>query len=345
MVLSGFHASALPEEAKQHADSIILGWGEINWLKLLDDFEKNKLRPFYKPMKYDKSVHIPPTNIELPGFVITGAVQATRGCPYRCDFCPETNIPSGSQFYARPSDEVIAEIKSIPQKTLMFYDTSLTIKPDYTKSLFRGMKGLNKKFFCNGNVDVLALDKEFVRLSREAGCVSWFIGFESVSQKTLDNVGKSTNKVKEYSQAVKNIHDNKMAVIGSFIFGFDTDTLDVFNETLKMIKNLMIDVVDFCILTPFPGTPLFNKLEKEGRILTMDWSKYTMKNVVFQPKNMTTEELMQGVRKMYAEFYSNSYTLLRVVKSFKFGLYPFFLVLARNAVSNMNRRILFTPKS
>lgn len=344
VVLSGLHASALPEEAKQHADSVLLGRGEINWLRFLEDFEKNKLEPMYQPINYNESTKIPPTNIHLPGFVVTGAIEATRGCPYRCEFCPEASIPGGGNFYARSVDEVISEIKSIPQKTLMFYDTSLTINPSYSKTLFKKMIGLNKKFFCNGNSDVLARDKELVSLSKEAGCLAWLVGFESVSQETIDEVGKKTNKVDEYFQTVKNIHDNKMAVIGDFMFGFDTDTPDVFDETLKVIKELKIDIADFCMLTPFPGTPIFNKLEKEGRILTKDWSQYSLKNVVFEPKNMTPDELTQGLRKMYYEFYSTPYTVKRIVRNLKLGIYPFFLVLARNAIANINSRRLFTSR-
>jgi len=342
VVMSGLHASAVPNEAKQHADSVLLGRGEINWLKLLDDFEKNKLKEYYQPINYDKSIKIPPTNIDLPGFVITGAIEATRGCPYRCEFCPESNILGGEKFFTRTVDDVIAEIKSIPQKTIMFYDNSLTINPVYTKSLFKKMKGLHKKFFCNGNADVLAKDLEFVRLSKEAGCVSWLIGFESISQKTIDSVGKKTNNVEEYAQAVKNIHDKGMAVIGDFMFGFDNDNPDVFNETLKVIKELQVDVADFCALTPFPGTPIFNKLDKERRILTKDWSQYTLKNVVFKPKNMTADELTYGLRKMYIEFYSTGYTVKRIIRSLRLGFYPFFLVLARNAVANMSSRRLFS---
>ncbi len=341
VVFSGPHPSVLPDEAKKHADSVLLGWGELNWLQLLKDYENNKLKPFYQPMKYDNSVHLPPTNVELPGFVITGAIEATRGCPYKCDFCPETNMPGGSQFYTRPVDDVISEIKSIPQKTLMFYDTSLTIKPNYTKSLFTKMVGLHKKFFCNGNVDVLAHNVEFVKLSKAAGCLGWLIGFESISQETIENMGKITNKVNEYMQAVKNIHDNGMAVIGCFMFGFDTDTKDVFDDTLKGIKDLEIDIADFCVLTPFPGTPIFNKLKREGRIITKEWSKYNMKDVVYVPKNMTAEELLQGLRKMYTNFYSTPFTIRRIIRSLKLGIYPFFVVLSRNVIANMNSRVLF----
>ena len=343
VVLSGLHASALPQEAKQHADSVLLGWGEVNWLQLLEDFEKNRLKPVYEPIKYDDSVPIPPTNVELPGFIVSGAIEATRGCPYKCNFCPEVNIPGGSQFYARPVEEVIAEIRDLPQKIFNFYDLSLTVNPEYTKSLFRKMKGLHKHFSCNGNVDVLARDKELVKLSKEAGCVSWLVGFESVSQQTIDVVGKRTNKVEEYAQAVKNVHDNGMIVVGSFMFGFDIDTKDVFDETLKMIKELEIDIVDLCILTPFPGTPIFNRLDKENRLLTKDWSKYKM-NVMFKPKNMTPEELLHGVRKVYTDFYSMPHSLKRVVKSIRLGFYPFVLILERNFAASMSHRRLFSSR-
>jgi len=340
VVLSGMHASALPEEAKQHADSVLLGQGELNWLKLLDDLGKNKLKPLYQPIKFDSSVHIPPTDIKLPGLVLSGAIEATRGCPYKCTFCREGNLPGGSHFYKRPVDEVVSEIKNLPQKTFTFYDTSLTIDPVYTKSLFKKMKGLHKKFSCNGNVDVIASDKELVRLSKEAGCVSWLIGFESVSQKTLNEIGKKTNTVEEYKKAVQNIHDAGMIAIGCFVFGFDTDTKDVFDSTISMIKDMKIDIVDFLVFTPFPGTPLFDTLEKECRILTKDWSKYNMKNVVFKPKNMASKDLLFGIRKMYSEFYSTAYAVRRVLNCLKLGLYPFFLMLERNVSARMQMRLL-----
>ena len=135
-----------------------------------------------------------------------------------------------------------------------------------------------------------------------------------------------------------------MAIIGSFIFGFDTDTKDVFDDTLKMIRSLKIDLADFCILTPFPGTPLFDKLEKEDRIFEKDWSKYTMRNVVFKPKNLTSEELLEGVKRMYIEFYSTQNTVRRIFRGLKLGIFPFFLVMIRNAVANMNSRFLYVSE-
>lgn len=341
VVLSGIHASLMPEEAKEHADGILLGWGELNWLDLLNDFEKNILKPEYVHKNYDKNMRIPPLNIELPAFVISGAMEATRGCPYKCDFCPESNITGGSQFYKRPVDEVIEEIKNLPQKFFTFYDASMTIDPKYTKELFRNMIGLKKKFSCNGNVDVLSKDIEFVKLSKKAGCTSWLIGFESFSEHALNSVNKLTNKVDEYKKAVENIHSNNMIAVGDFMFGFDTDTKDVFDDTLKQIKKLGVDAADFCILTPFPGTPIYNKLEKEKRILTKDWSQYNLKNPVFKPKNMTPEEILIGVRKMYYEYYSIPNNIKRIFKSMRLGFLPFLLVLQRTFAASMSHRKLF----
>jgi radical SAM superfamily enzyme YgiQ (UPF0313 family) len=272
--------------------------------------------------------------------VITGAIEATRGCPYQCDFCPETATPGNARFYKRPVEDVIAEIKALPQKSFVFYDASLTIDPTYTKTLFQKMKGINKRFFCNGNVDVLARDPELVRLSKDAGCAGWLIGFESVSPNTLDAVGKKTNKITEYETAVRTIHNNKMIVIGCFIFGFDTDTPTVFDETLKVIKTLDIDVPDFSILTPSPGTPIYHQFEKEGRLLSKDWTRYNLKTVVFTPKQMTPEELLKGIHHLYIECYTPLAIIKRITRSLRWGIYPFFIVLARNMVAMMNNRRL-----
>jgi len=154
-------------------------------------------------------------------------------------------------------------------------------------------------------------------------------------------LGKKTNQTKEYTKAVHNIHKHKMAVIGCFIFGFDTDTKAVFKNTLKMIKKLKIDIADFCALTPFPGTPTYTKLQKEKRIITTDWGKYNLKNVVFKPKNMTLTELQDGIKRMYIEFYSPVYTIQRITRSLKLGIYPFISVKIRNIIATMNSRKLF----
>jgi len=304
VVLGGYHPSALPEEAKRHADAVVIGEAELSWPQLLRDFEKGKMKPFYKtisvdPKKIPSPKRIPKyfRNIEM--------IQASRGCPYGCKYCAGRNV-EGSFFRPRPIENVIEEIKSIRSNYLFFADSSLTINPEYSKKLFNKMKGLNKKFSCYGNINVLSRDNELLALASEAGCEQWHIGFESISQKTLRNMGKNTNKVEGYASGVKKIKDYGMMILGLFMFGFDTDKPDVFKTTLNTINSWDLDRAAFAILTPFPGTELFNELEREGRILTKDWSKYNLRNVVFKPKNFSVEQLLNGRNSLAKEYYSFS---------------------------------------
>jgi radical SAM superfamily enzyme YgiQ (UPF0313 family) len=337
VVLSGSHPSALPEEAKYHADSVIVGSAEILWPEVLKDLENGKLKPYYKFKGHIDQKSFRSADIAIPSGVILGVIEATRGCPYKCDFCQESNILSGSSFRTRAIDDVIKEIKSIPQQFLFFCDVSMTIDASYTKALFKSMKGLNKKFVCEGNADVLAKDEELLKLSHEAGCIEWTVGFESFTQQILDDARKKTNKVEDFVSVVEKVHKYKMAILGNFIFGFDQDTPDVFKITQDNILNLGLDSARFAILTPYPGTPLFKRLEKEGRILTRDWSKYNRKNVVFEPKNMSKEDLQNGFVKISSNFNFVSNVICRDFRSLKSGVYPFIATIGRNFESYMNR--------
>jgi radical SAM superfamily enzyme YgiQ (UPF0313 family) len=304
VVLGGYHPSALPEEAKQHADSVVIGEAEISWPQLLRDFENGGLKPFYRSTSVDPEM-IPSPN-KMPKsfpFIGFGTVQATRGCPNGCKYCAIQNV-EGSCFRAKSVKKVIEEIKSIQSKRLFFADSSLTTNSSYTKKLFQEMIGLNKKFSCYGNINVLHRDDELLKLASEAGCEQWLIGFDSVDQETIRYIGKKSNKVDEYVSAVKKIRDYDMSIMGMFVFGFDTDKPNIFETTLKTIYKMELDRPVFSVLTPFPGTALFNELEKEGRILTKDWSKYNLRNVVFQPKNFSTEQLLNGTLSIIKEFYS-----------------------------------------
>jgi radical SAM superfamily enzyme YgiQ (UPF0313 family) len=336
VILSGSHASALPEEAKAHADSVIIGSAENLWPIIFKDLEDGKLKSFYKSDKNQDSIS--PINFSIPPELkLMGIVEATRGCPYKCDFCQESNILNGSVFRTRAVKEVVEEIKSFQQKVIFFCDASMTIDVSYTKELFKSMKGLNKKFICEGNVDVLATDEELLKLSHEAGCIEWTVGFESFAQQTLDSVHKNTNKTEDFYNAVKKVHRYKMSILGNFIFGFDDDNPDVFEFTEKNLAKLGLDSARFAVLTPYPGTPLFNRLDEEGRILTKDWSKYTRKNVVYEPKNMSKEELRKGFVKISNNFNSIPKIIYRNFKSLRLGYYPFLATVGRNLESYANR--------
>lgn len=302
VVLGGYHPSLMPEEAKKHADAVVIGEGELTWPRLLEDYEKGKINPFYQSEPVNPAL-IPTPKRMIRHAYLSVPIQATRGCPYKCIFCPVYEF-QGCTYRMRPLDNVIDEINHINSKRLFFIDNSLTINLDYTKALFKKMKGLNKKVICYGNINVLGRDEELLRLSREAGCDLWLVGLESINQKTIEFMRKTTNKVEEYASAIKKIHDYGIMIQGLFVFGFDNDTPAVFDETLEAINKWELDKAGFAILTPFPGTILFNKFEQEGRIITKDWSKYNLKNVVFKPKKMSEEELFTGTRRLVKEFYS-----------------------------------------
>lgn len=324
VVLGGWHPSTLPHEAKQHSDAVVIGYAEESWPQLLKDVENEKLKPFYeKPVNLET---IPLAEIERllnKGGCFFDEIQATRGCNMSCKFCAVTNSKYGCKVHFRPIENVIEEIKFAPQKLFYFSDSSLTINPKYTKKLFKAIKGLNKKFSCNGNIGILSHDDELLKLASEAGCIAWAIGFESISQESLNLIGKRTNKVEEFVSTINKIHNFGMGVRGNFMFGMDGDYPDIFDKTIDAICDWELDLVGFSILTPFPGTPLFESLEREKRILTSDWSKYDARHVVFQPKHMSPQELLDGYTRVIKTVGSTYNKTLRAIKCLKFGPYTF----------------------
>lgn len=331
VVLGGCHPTALPEEAKNHADAVVIGEGEEAWPQLLKDYERDKLKPIYMQTKpVDLSV-LSLNNLKFKeNNTIRNTVGTSRGCPNQCEFCYITNNMLGRIYRTRPIMDVREELSSIKQKHIFFHDASMTVNVNRTKRLFKEIKDLNKKFICCGTVNVLSKDDELLNLAREAGCVEWFVGFESILQDNIERIGKKTNIVKEYKNAVKKIHDHGMVITGSFIFGFDGDTKDIFSDTLDTVIDMNLDSGGFHVLTPYPGTPLFTRLEREGRILTKDWPRYIeMDNVVFKPKNMTPAELLNGVNWIKNEILSLGNYTLHTIQSTKYGFYPFFQMILK----------------
>ncbi|MEA2054100.1 MAG: radical SAM protein [Candidatus Thermoplasmatota archaeon] len=305
VVIGGLHPSALPEEAAEHADAVVIGEAELSLPQLLKDFENNSLKKFYNNSKNkigSKKIPLPRRDLNGMNPLLAG-IQTSRGCPYNCEFCMLASI-NGTAYRPIPTDNVIKDIQRIPRKFLiMIHDSSLTIDPDYTKVLFKQMQSLNKRFMCYGSAPVLAKNEEIIKLSKRAGCVYWSIGFESISQNSLDEVNKGYN-VEMYASVIKKIKKYGIGVFGSFVFGFDNDTPDIFDNTIETVQSWGIDAAEFNILTPFPGTKIYHRFEREGRILTKDWSKYDLQHVVFQPKQVSPEELFDGVRNVSKTFYS-----------------------------------------
>jgi len=329
VVLGGYHPSALPEEAKQHADAVVIGEAEETWPQLIRDKEHGTLKPYYIPSR-----PVPPEKIPKLGKAFFNqkgvGIQATRGCPYSCDFCSISNMKYRRVFRKRPIEDVLDEIQRYVGKLFVFQDSSMTADPAYAKSLFKEMKGLNKKFLVQGNIHQLNNDEELLRLASEAGCILWSFGLESVCQASVDSVGKTTNRVEDYLVAIQKIHDCGAIVDVSFMFGLDYDTTDVFSETDEFVRRSEIDIPCGMVLTPYPGTPLYQRLEREHRILTKDWSKYTQQHVVFQPKQMTPEELLHNNQNINRRWFKMVPATMRALRSMKFGVYPFSEVFTSN---------------
>ena len=330
VVMGGYHATLLPDEAKQYVDAVVIGEGEYTWPKVLEDIEKGNLKPFYRPDKFIPAEEIPAADHSVASYnPFNEPIQASRGCPTGCEFCA-MNVMEGRVFRGRPVDHIVDEIKTIKSKTLFFADASLTINPKYSKELFKGMREVNKYAEAFGNVNVLARDDEYLKLAQEAGFFNWYVGIESISQANIDQAGKGTNKVENYSKAIKKIKDHGMMISGFFMFGFDFDTPETFQKTLEKIYEWGLDEVSFSIITPYPGTRLFERFEQEGRIICRDWSQYHEGRVNYKPKGLTDKQIIDGIKEMALDYYSIPNIIKRSFSYTNYSPYRVFVKLVRN---------------
>lgn len=314
VVMGGPHATLLPDEVKKNCNHIIIGEGENTWPEFLEDFYNNVAKESYKSDNIPTLSNIPIPRRDLVGkrFFTKGAVFATRGCPYKCDYCNLKQIYHDC-FRKRPVDEVIEDIKTVGSKYFVFWDDNFFADKRYTKELLLSLKNLKKKWAAQVTLKDCE-DRELLKLAREAGCKYLFVGLESFSDNTLNNVNKGINKVDDYKRIIGLIHEHKIMVQAGIVFGFDTDDKSVFKKTLDSCEELGIDGVTVSILTPLPRTPIYTKMKSENRLLTEDWSYYNGKTrVAFKPKNMSTEELFEG----YIWFRRNFYSMRSFVKRMK----------------------------
>lgn len=302
-VLGGIHVSLLPNEALQHADAIVSGYGEHAWPMLLEDFVKSKLKRHYHghPVSLENYPLPDLTHQKKYGYMNPNVVFATRGCKSTCDFC---SVPAaGMKWDTRPVGEVINQIRKIKSKRFAFNDVSLLEDREYALELFTALKPLKKQWggLCTSRI---ADDDQMLSLMAESGCIFLLIGLESISKSTLKTMHKGFNKPEHYRTLTEKLHAHKIILMGCFIFGSDDDSLSIFQDTVDMVNDLRIDVPRYAIYTPFPGTEAFDKLQKENRLLHTRWEHYDTQHVVFRPKNMTPEQLDEGFRKAYQQTYS-----------------------------------------
>ena len=316
VVLGGPHVTLCPEEAAQYADAIFVGEAEGLWEDFLKDWETGATLRVYQPSCPPLLENIPMARKEFfhRRDHTNGVLFATRGCPNQCDFCTVA-VMYRHTLRRRPVAEVVAEYASFKGKVIIFWDDNIAADLEYAQELFHAIAPYRKWWSSQASIHA-GRDEAFLEAAARSGCKQVFLGLESISQSSMSEVKKGFNRVDEYSRIIQHIHAHGIAVQAGIVFGFDHDTPQIFKDTLDFLEDAGVQNATFNILTPFPGTPLFQKLEVEGRILTRDWRKYNSRaDVVYRPARMSPEELLAGFRYANARFYSLSSVAKRLIRS------------------------------
>ncbi len=306
VALGGLHVTSLPEEAAPHADAIFLGPGEDTFPKFLADFRKGQAQKVYfSPVRSLEGIpRVRRDLIKRHLYLVPNSIVVTRGCPHHCDFCyKDAFFTGGKSFYTQVVDDALAEIERLPGRHLYFLDDHLLGNAKFAAALFEGMRGMNRVFQGASTVDAI-LRGNLIEKAAEAGLRSLFVGFETLSETNLRSSNKKQNLGKDYRAAIRRLHDLGIMINGSFVFGLDDDTSDVFKTTVDWAVLQGITTATFHILTPYPGTQLFSDMENQGRILTRDWDLYDTRHVVYQTRNISATELKAGYDRAYRDFYS-----------------------------------------
>lgn len=311
-VLGGIHPSMCPEDSLLHCDSVVIGEAEQVWASVLKDAEKGDLKRIYRAGNFAdlKSYQPPDRTLLSRKKYLLDIVQTTKGCPFHCEFC-SVHAFDGQKIRSKTVDQVMQEIGylSAPhsrykKKTAIFFaDDNIIANKVFARSLFTALRDQDINWMCQASINI-SRDSDLLELMSLSGCGAIFIGFESLSQENLDMMHKGVNQRYEYMEAINKIQSYGILVHSSFILGYDCDSQGTFDELIEFIDqtNLLMPLIN--ILTPLPGTMLFKRLEKEGRILDRNWSKYDTQHVVFSPARMSPDDLLQGYRKVLRSAYS-----------------------------------------
>ncbi len=305
VILGGPHPSLLPSEAAEHADSIIVGLGEDSFPRAIRDAAAGRLERVYCQERCADIAGRPLPRKDLlkkKKYITLNTVEAVRGCNHSCTFCAYP-AAFGKKVFTRPVNEVIDEIKTFKGKLVIFPDVNLIADVSYAKELFSAMIPL-KKWWFGLTTTAIGYNDELLEIFKRSGCKGLLVGFESVNQETQENINKGVNHVSEYKALMNKLHDKGIMVMGCFAFGSDEDGKDVFKRTVELCVEAKIDLPRFSIITPFPGTPFYKELDDAGRIIDKDWAMYDVEHCVYQPKNMTKEELEEGIAWAWREVYS-----------------------------------------
>ncbi|MCW3785451.1 B12-binding domain-containing radical SAM protein [Plebeiibacterium sediminum] len=306
VAMGGLHVTSLPDEASKHADTIFIGPGEQTFPLFLADLKKKQVQKRYistDGRTIQNQPYIRRDLIKRNKYLVPNSLVISRGCPHHCNFCyKDSFFKSGKSFYTQQVDEILDEIDRLPGKHLYFLDDHLLGNPKLAYELFDGMEGMNRVFQGAATVQSI-LEGDLIEKAAKAGLRSLFVGFETFSNKNLQMSNKLQNQKYKYEAAVQRLHDLGIMINGSFVFGLDNDDKDVFKRTVDWGVSNGITTSTYHVLTPYPGTQLYQLMEKENRITTKDWTLYDTRHTVFKPQNLTPHELEQGYQWAYKEFY------------------------------------------
>jgi radical SAM superfamily enzyme YgiQ (UPF0313 family) len=315
VVMGGYHPTVLPDEALAHADSVCIGEAETVWPAIVADAMAGRLQERYRAETFPCLEGLPAPRRDLLKIprsrrfehISVSFLQTTRGCPFRCSFCAVTSV-LGGKLRHRPVAEVEAEIESLGIRRLgrgqkrdrfhdiiFFTDDNIVGHRGYAKELLRMVSRFNLKWVGQASTNV-ADSEEILALLRDSGCMGLAVGFETLSQKNIRDVGKGVNRTQEYLDRIRKIHAYGIGLAGNFIFGFDHDDATTFAEVTDFVDRARLEGFYYSLLTPYPGTPFFEQMKTEGRLLETDWSLYDTDHVVYRPRLMDAETLMKGYR-------------------------------------------------
>jgi radical SAM superfamily enzyme YgiQ (UPF0313 family) len=321
VVMGGLHVSYLPGEAKEFCDSVIIGEGEVGWPEFLSDLEEGEIKPIYGSVDDEFDLNDAP----MPAFELLDmkkydrlTVQTSRGCPHKCEFCATSPLIS-KRYKQKPINKVLDEIDKILSMWdghfIEFVDDNAIINKEYWKELLNKLKNRKIRWFVETDVSV-AEDEDLLKLMRDSGCAQVLIGLESPIKAGLDNIEiKSNWKLKQfhnYREVVNKIQSHGIRVTGCFVLGLDEHGPDIFDRVYDFAVETEMFDIQITLQTPFPGTPLYDRLKNEDRLLEeKNWRKCTLFDVNYIPKNMSAEELRKGFRDLGVRIYSEELTKWR----------------------------------
>jgi len=313
VAMGGVHPSMLPEEAAQHADVVFTGFSEQTFPQFIYDFVKGSYQKFYhqnSDYTIEGKPHPRRELLNSKRYITTKTVEAIRGCCHTCSFCAYP-AAFGKPVHKRPVKEVVAEIEALNTRHVLFPDVNLITDRAYALELFNALIPL-KIIWLGLVTSSVGIDDEIMTVFRKSGCKGLLIGFESITQESQQYIHKGVNKVNSYVSLMERLHDNGILVQGCFAFGGDEEDESVFDRTVEMIIKAKIDLPRYSILTPFPQTQYYAQLEKEGRIIERNWAMYDVQHCVFQPKQMTKEQLEEGTDRAWRATYKTSNIMKRL---------------------------------